>query len=326
MMSNKQSTLKWSLFLFVLSLSLFSLNSCQPKSDKKFTIGFIDIVEDETLELARKGFFKALSDSGFINEKNIQVIYRNAQSDIPALVQSIDYMIAQSADVIATNTTLCTISAVQKTSTIPVCMMVSPTPEIAGLLKKDGTAPSNLFGVYETLEYIDTALTLIPEIFPNAKIIGTIINQSEPQSVDALNRISEVASKLGLEIIVLPANNSAETQLVTESLLNKHIDVFFALPDNTIFASFETIAAACSKANVPIVTSESGLVARGALVAFGADMFVWGYDSGLECVKFLKSGVIPKPVKLARRTKVYNPQVAAEYNFKPDSSFAIISK
>lgn len=289
-------------------------------------IGFVDIVEDETLAQARKGFFKALNDSGFVKDKNTEIIYRNAQNDLPTLIQSIDFMVSQHVDVLATNTTLCTISAIQKTSQTPICMMVSPSPEIAGLLNADKQAPANLFGVYETLEYIDTAFTLIHEIFPKAKRVGTLINQSEPQSVEALSRITRKAAELGLEVVSLPANSSAETQLVTESLINKGIDVFFALPDNTIFASFETIATSCDKASIPIVTSESGLVARGALLAFGADLYQWGYDAGTDCVAYLRSGNLPAPRKLLKRSKIYNPQKAGKFQLSFNDSYLPFKK
>jgi putative tryptophan/tyrosine transport system substrate-binding protein len=309
------------LVIIIFTLLAAFLAACSGKNQKQYVVGFVDIVEDETLAQARKGFFKALNDSGFVKDKNIEIIYRNAQNDLPTLIQSIDYMIAQNVNVIATNTTLCTISAVQRTSQIPVCMMVSPSPEIAGLLNAEKKAPQNLFGVYETLEYIDTAFALIHEIFPKAKRIGTIINQSEPQSLEALKRINRNASSLGLEVVSLPANSSAETQLVTESLIEKQIDVFFALPDNTIFASFETIAAACDKAKVPIVTSESGLVSRGALIAFGADIYQWGYDAGIDCAAFLKSGKLPAAHKLLKRTKLYNDKKASIFHLAFDSTY-----
>src|ERR1041384_5955492 len=139
---------------------LVLLVSCsQQKNNNVAVVGFLDLLEDETLSQARKGFFVALKDSGFIdNQKNLQMIYRNAHGDQPTLLQACDYIISQNPDLIATNPTLPTITAVQKTKTIPVFMMVSPRPDLARLTDKSGNAPANLFGVYETLEYIDTSI------------------------------------------------------------------------------------------------------------------------------------------------------------------------
>jgi putative ABC transport system substrate-binding protein len=293
------------LFAALCVWSLF-ISSCggNDSVDRRYRVAFLDAFEDATLAEAKKGFFVALKDSGFTPETNLDVLYRNAQGDIPALTQSVDYFIAQQVDLIACNATLSTISAAKKTNKIPICMMVSPSPEIAGLIDKSGKPQSNLFGVYETLEYIDTAFTLIRELRPGAKKVGTIINQSEPQSVDALKRIQSVASQLSLELVVLPASNSADTRIITEQLVAQGIDVFFALPDNTIFASFETIASVCKGKGIPILTSEAGLIARGADMAFGADIYQWGYDAGCQAVSFLKTGKMPPLIKVKTRKKI----------------------
>ena len=317
-------------FLILFLFSLVFLASCsQPEKKTIPVIGSLDLLQDETLEQAKTGFFDALKAEGFDeNKKNIEVIYRNAQGDQPALIQSCDYILSKNPDLIATNPTLSTITAIQKSKTVPVFMMVSPRPDLAGLTDKNGKAPGNLFGVYETLDYIDTSIALIRKIFPSAKKIGTIYNQSEPQSVDALNEITNECASLGFDLIAMPVNSSSETQLVVQSLLNKKIDAFFALPDNVVFASMEIIVNSCDKQNVPVFTSEEGLVKRGALAAFGADMYQWGYQSGKQAALFLQNktvdGLFPEIVKYRR--KVYNPEKAAIYHVTFDSSFVSVKK
>ena len=272
-------------------LLLFLLNNLLAISQP--TIGFLDAFEDATLAKARNGFVDALRRNGY-SEKNktIKIIYRNAQGDIPTLTQATDYFISQNVQLIATCPSLSTITAIKRTTEIPVCMLVSPSPQLAGLLV-NGKAPANLFGAYETLNYIDTSLSLILDVLPNAKKVGLLYNQSEPQSVSALAQIKNTCKKLNLELVYLPANNSSETQQVVQTLIAKNIDAFFAIPDNTVFASFEVISKECKKAGIPVFTSEAGLYERGADVAFGADMYQWGFQAGLQAAQFLKTGTIP---------------------------------
>ena len=312
--------------LFILLLVVLNWN-CNSNSNKSniLSIGFLDAFQDETLAQAKKGFFDALSQEGFSEEKlTLKVIYRNAQGDIPTLTQACDYFISEEVDLIATNTTISTITAVQKTKTIPVCMMVAPSPELAGLLDKNGKAPANLFGVYETLNYIDTSVSIIKTLFPQTTKLGLIYNQSEPQSVTAYNRILQQCNSNAMELVALPVSNSSETQLVVQSLINKGINAFFAMPDNTVFASFETIAKSCSDAKIPVFTSEAGLVARGALAAFGADMYQWGHQAGEQAVLFLKnkSAALPQPELVKVRKKMLNKKVASTFSFEADTSFS----
>ncbi|MBL0340409.1 MAG: ABC transporter substrate-binding protein [Bacteroidetes bacterium] len=309
---------------FVISLFLACTNPLIDSRKKVPVIGFLDFIQDPTIELAKQGFFDALREQGFSEvDSTIQVVYANAQGDIPTLNQSCDYILSKEPDLIGTNVTLSTITAVKRTKSVPIFMMVAPRPDIAGLTAVDGKPPANLYGVYETLDYIDSAVVIINELFPKAKRIGTVFNQSEPQSKDAYNALYKKCNQLGLELISLPVNNSSETQLVTEALLNKKIDAFFALPDNVIFASFEIVAKSCDKAGVPVFTSEAGLVTRGALASFGADFYYWGYQSGALAAKYLLSEkkVLTAPEIVNIRKKIYNPSVAQKFGIQPDSTF-----
>jgi putative ABC transport system substrate-binding protein len=74
------------------------------------------------------------------------------------------------------------------------------------------------------------------------------------------------------------------------------------------------------------MTSEAGLVSRGALAAYGPDMFEWGYQSGLQAAQLLKTGstegIAPELVKT--RNRVYNPAMAKKYNINIPADFKAI--
>jgi len=197
-------------------------------------------------------------------------------------------------------------------------MMVSPNPKDDGLAGI-GIAPhTNLFGVYEDVDYIDTAIRIIPAVIPHVRKIAAIYSQSESQSALGFERLKETCAKLKLTLDALPVNSSAETRFVVQKLMSGHPDAFFALPDNSVFASFETIRAVCLAARVPVFTSEEGLVDRGALAAFGADIFGWGYQTGLEASAYLARGSRAPltPVRVQLRKRVYNRAWAAQLGIK----------
>ncbi|UOE51971.1 ABC transporter substrate-binding protein [Mucilaginibacter sp. SMC90] len=312
-----------------LALIFISLVSCKPKTKTMQVpvVGFVDAFEDATISQARKGFTDALAKNGFSEEKKtVQIEYSNAQGDIPTLTQIVNHFVTDSVNLLATCTTLSTVTALQKTKNIPVFAMVSPTAQRMKVVDASGKAPANLFGTVEDLNYIDTSFSIIPKLLKpkGAKlVIGMIYNQSEPQSADALNRIKSLATGLNVNIVALPLNTSADAQLVTQSLLNKNIDAFFANPDNTVFASFETILKNCNQKNIPIFTSEAGLVQRGAVAAFGADIYQWGYQAGEQAAQYLKThktdGMQPEMVKIRKR--VYNPAAAKKYNITIPPNF-----
>ena len=320
--------------LRIIPLLLFVtiIVSCSSSTKKAGVpvIGFVEALEDATLAQAKDGFVAALKDNGFSEDKkNIQIRFSNAQNSIPTLTTIINQYVSEKVDLLATSTTLSTVAAIQKTKTIPIFQMVSPTPERMKVIGADGKAPANLFGTMEELNYIDTSFAIIPQLLkPKAGqlTVGMIYNQSEPQSADALERIKGLAAKLNVKIIALPLNSSADAQLVTQALLGKNIDAFFANPDNTVFAAFETILKSCNEKNVPVFTSEAGLVQRGAVAAFGADIYQWGYQSGLQAAQYLKThktdGIKLQMVKVRKR--VYNPAAAKKYHVTIPADFEAV--
>jgi putative tryptophan/tyrosine transport system substrate-binding protein len=314
---------KWLLFLgIVLCMACNNQrNSGVP------VIGFADAFQDNTIEQAKTGFMDALRKDGFDEKKGtLKVIYRNAQGNIPTLTQIIKYFISRPVTLIATNPSLSSITAVQNTKDIPIFMMVSPTPALMKVNDSSGQPPRNLFGVGETLDYIDTSFLLIPKVVkPKAGrlTVGMIYNQSEPQSVESMDRIRKLAANNNINLIAQPVNATADVQLVTASLLSKNIDVFFANPDNIVFESFETILQACNQKNIPIFTSEAGLVERGALAAFGADIYQWGYQAGEQAAAYLKTkSTASLHWQMVRvRKRVYNPSVSKKFGLIIPSDF-----
>jgi putative ABC transport system substrate-binding protein len=150
-----------------------------------------------------------------------------------------------------------------------------------------------------------------------------IYNQAEPQSVSALERIQSVAKSNNMEVIAMPVNSSADAQIVTQALLSKGIDAFFANPDNTVFASFETILKNCQSKGVPVFSSEAGLVSRGAVAAFGADIYQWGYQSGVQAAQFLKSGSTEGlSIEIVKvRKRVFNKAAAEAFGISMPEGF-----
>src|ERR1700753_1204089 len=160
-----------------LPLILFTVlfAACKsPKANNMPVVGFVDAFEDATIAQARTGFTDALKKEGFSEEKKtVKIEYRNAQGSIPTLTQIVNYFVSQKVDLLATCTTLSSLTAIQNTNTIPICEMVSPIPERMKILDANGKAPANVFGAVEDLPYIDTSFALIPKLLKpkGAKLI-----------------------------------------------------------------------------------------------------------------------------------------------------------
>ena len=291
-------------------------------------MGFLDFVQDDTLTLARQGFIETLDEHGFSEKKGtIEFVYRCAQGDQPTLILACKDLVSQNPTLIATCPTLSSIVAAHETRDIPILMMVSPRPDIVGLTLAGGAFQSNLLGAYETLEYLKQAPVIIRQLTPGVRRVGLVYNPAEPQSVLALKVIRKAFAEQGLTLDAAPVDSSTDAVMAAQAQVARGVQAFFAMPDNTVFASFEGLKKVCNQAHLPIFTSESGLVARGALAAYGADFYAWGQQVGAQAANILEkgnaSGVHLEIVKVRKR--VFNSQTAAFLGVQIPDGFEPVS-
>jgi putative ABC transport system substrate-binding protein len=68
------------------------------------------------------------------------------------------------------------------------------------------------------------------------------------------------------------------------------------------------------------------LVKRGAVAAFGADIYQWGYQAGEQAAQYLKTrdttGLKTEMVKIRKR--VYNPAAAAKFHISVPANFEAV--
>lgn len=293
-------------------------------------IGYLDAFQDNTLELAKDGFFDALEKEGYSEgKKTLQVIYRNAEGMESLLLPAIQYMESQNVLLIATCPSITTLIAYKNTVNIPIFANISSSPQGLGL-KSDTLTDSIHFkmfvGTVATNRYIDSSMAIISQcVQPKKGIlkIGVLYDQSEIQSLNALATIRTYCLNNNINLVNIPVSNTNEVQIALENLIHQDIDLYFALPDNTIFSTFATIKKTCNQFHVPIFTSEGGLVRRGAVAAFGPNFYDWGYQTGLQAASFLKTRDINKIhwQLVSKLTKIYNPNEAAKFGYKFDDSF-----
>lgn len=303
----------------LLPLCLTIFFSCKEAPAYRPVIGFADAFVDPAIQQARDGFYDALAAEGFDEARGeLTIDYVNADGDRQVLTDLIRGFVAAEVDLLATCPTAATEIALAETRSIPIFMMVAPTPAGLGVLDGQGQPPANLFGTGETTDYIDTSFLVVAQILADRTPLSVALfyDSTESQSVAAKVKIQSLAASAGIELRTWAVGSAAEVEaaLLTPAFLA--CDAFFANPDDVVFRYFDTILAATDQAGMPVFTSEIGLVGRGAVCAYGADLYQWGYQTGRQAARFLRQG---GPDGLAWelvqvRKRVYNPAAALRFN------------
>jgi putative ABC transport system substrate-binding protein len=286
--------------------------SCRKAAPELFTFGIFQITDAPTLNEARKGFIQALTDKGLRDGVNVRLVVRNAMGDLGEARRIAQEFATRKTDMIVPLSTQCLQAAMMAAPKVPVVFASVANPELLGVGRLAEEHSGNITGVASTAP-IKQALSLIREVLPAARKIGTIWTPSELNSEFYLRLLREGAGELGFEVVAVPVANISEVFLSGQMLLNRKVDLIFPISDNTINASFESLGRLAGDNSVPLFGGSPLFTRLGACAALGWDFFEMGYMAG-EIACRIKAGEVPGqiPVQTMSRVRLHLNLVAAK--------------
>lgn len=270
------------LYFFIIVVIIVSFVDCQP-TEKKITVGYLQITQDPVLDAAKAGLFRALADSGFVNGEKIRVLDNNAQGDLSMINMILQSFISQNVDAVITNSTPCMAAAAQTISAIPVIFTVAFSPEQIGLK----TIPDNLYGVYDPLK-VSLFVDLMLECIPDLKRIGIPYNNAEPNAEYSVKMLSEEFSARGITLVTASVTSPNDILQAGQYLSEQNIDALVAAADNTVYLGLPVLAKIASQKHIPLFVTDPLQVEKGAAIGLGANYYQWGYQTGLKAVEILR--------------------------------------
>ena len=288
------------------------------KGDRKPRIGIIQFAMEPSVELCKKGILDALAQHGYVDGKNMEIVYKNAQADFSMINLIIQDFIRRKVDIIVPLSTPCVQSAVQlarNKKDVTVVFTYIYDPYRIGAGKSPSDHLPNITGV-SCAPPIEKLLDLIKEIFPDRKKVGVVWNSSEANSEAILGRVRPHASKIGLEIIEATVTNPAEVMDASRSLAARGTEVFLNPGDNTLHVSFDSFTKVAGESKIPVFSVDTELT-ENVLVNLGPDYYQTGYNGGKILARVL-NGEDPAHIPIYQTEKmlfIINMDVARQHGF-----------
>lgn len=253
-----------------------------------YTIGIGQFAVHGSLDNCREGFIQGLAEAGFVEGKNLTLIYENANADGGTSSQIIDKFMSQKVDMvcaIATPIAQSAYSATRKTET-PVIYTAVTDPVKAELASADKKPVGNITGTSDKLP-VTEQLEMIRKVLPDAKAIGIMYSTSEVNSLSTIEEYKAAAPDYGFEIVESGISSPADIPLAADQLVQK-VDCINNLTDNTVVSSLQVILDAANKKKIPVFGSEVEQVKVGCLASEGLDYIELGKQTGHMAAKILK--------------------------------------
>jgi len=297
--------------IIILIIIMFLL-SCSSPRNEIYTIGICEFTEDPSTKDAEEGFIKAFVDSGLVIDKDIRFKISNAQGDFPTAGLIAKNFINDKVDMFCCLATPCLQACINTETETPILFSRIANPFLAGAGNSPEDHLKNVTGVATTSPFKES-ITMIKELIPDVKVIGTIWSPSELNSEYYLKILRQEAEKAGLTVIANPINSSNEMNIAVLSLVNSDIDCIYQISDNLTSIGFEAEVRIANDEKIPIFCNQITEVERGAAIGIGWSYYDAGYEAGKLALKVYK-GENPEhiPIQYMTKTNIHVNLTAAD--------------
>jgi ABC-type uncharacterized transport system substrate-binding protein len=252
----------------------------RPVPGRTYHIGLAYFAPEPGADSTMQGLLEELREQGFTQGVNLEVRTLHAQGEIgniPMMLQTLD---AQGLDLIVPMTTPCLTAAATAVRKTPVVFVYVYDPIAAGAGSSFTEHLPALTGV-GSFPPIEDTVTLLRQIVPGVKAVGTLYNSSEANSrkVVSVARERFAAHQIRLEEVTI--TNTSEVHPAAGALVARGIQAFWITGDNTALQAFEGIAKIAADARLPLIINDPEFTDRGALAAVGIGF----YHSGRAAAK-----------------------------------------
>lgn len=244
--------------------------------DDRVKIGITQIVEHPSLDEIRRGVEDAVKDSEF--GERVVFEFQNAQGDF-ATAQTIAEQFGKGTDMMVAITTPSAQAAQNKISDKPVFFTGVTNPVEAGLSGENVTGVSDMSPV-------DAQADLIVDILPEVRVVGTIYNTSEANSVFLTDEFTKAAEERGMEVVARGITSVNEAAAAMDTL--KGVDAIYTTKDNMVASAYSLIVAKADEAGIPVIGATTDFTEMGALASAGTSEYAAGYQTGEMIVRYLE--------------------------------------
>jgi putative ABC transport system substrate-binding protein len=261
------------------------------------TIGFVTLGSQEGATDFITAFRKGLSESGFVEGRNVVIEYRFARNESARLKEwAADFARRRVAVIVAAGYAAA-FAAKAATTTIPVVFQTGGDPVQTGLVASLNRPGANITGITSLAAELATKLFgLAHELLPAARRFATLINPTSPNAELLIMQAQTAAVALGLPIDILAASNIEEIDAAFARLAQSPPDAL-VVNGNTLFANRRVqIVTLVSHQRLPTILFSRADAEEGGLMSYGPLLDDSNRQVGLNAGRILggaKPGDLP---------------------------------
>jgi putative ABC transport system substrate-binding protein len=240
------------------------------RAQKGAKIPRIGIIDDEPLW---DRFRQGLRDLGYIENQNIAIEYRSAESKVDRLAQAARELVSLPVNIVVVFGSTAARAARQATSTVPIVMIAIGDPVRAGFAVSLARPGGNMTGnSYLSPDLIGKRLEILKECVPSVARVAFLWNPDNNSNLVFLEELIIAVPALGLQLISVPVRNADEFEGAFAAMMRRMPNALVLTGDALHRRYVRQILDFAAKDHLPVVSQEKEIMAAGALLSYGADL------------------------------------------------------
>jgi putative ABC transport system substrate-binding protein len=268
-------------------------------------IGFLSIASPELYADRLRAFRQGLSETGYVDGRNLMIEYRWAGSEYDRLPTLAADLVRRQVAVIATGGGVVTVRAAKAaTATIPIVFQMGADPVALGVVASLNRPGGNVTGVASlNVELGPKRLELLHELVPTAALVGVLVNPTNPNAESLTRDLLAAARTLELKLHVLHAGTEHDFDQAFATLVQLRAGGLVIGTDGIFTSRSRQLAALAIRHGVPTIYQYRDFAAAGGLVSYGGSSTDPYRQLGVYTGRVLK-GEKPADLPVQQATKV----------------------
>jgi putative ABC transport system substrate-binding protein len=251
-------------------------------------------------------FQQGMRDLGYVEGRNIEIIYRFAENHPERLAALVDEIIRLKPAVVMAAAVVDTVAVRKATATIPIVTAALADPVNLGLVASVAHPAGNVTGI---MPYVDglpaKQMELAREVVPGADKVGILGNLDDPKAPPQQRELVEAARSLNIRIVAPEVHTPDDFDGAVATLASEHVDVVIALQTVMVINERDRVAALMAASRLPTVYGYREHVDAGGLISYGVDL-AWCGRRAATFVQKILTGTPPGelPVEFPTRLEL----------------------
>ncbi len=241
-----------------------------------------------------------------IEGENINIVFGDANSDLPTANLMVENALDSGADALFTISTPVTQIAVNTTldqeQPTPVIFTYVYNPYESGIAQDSCLKPAHVTGSYAVPPYAE-AFEVFQTQNPDMRRIGTIFSSNDASGVAGAEEIAAIGESLGIQVESAAVTSVSDLRAAAQGLFNRDVEALVLPIDHIIGAGLPIIVTAAIDNQIPTFMANSGGVYYGVTVSAGFyEFYAQGIRAGLMLVSLLQGELDPAGTRIDRFT------------------------